>query len=222
MRLFFLILLLANAAAFGYIHFVENRAGADNQLQLLQIAPDKIKVLKSGAQSSAGKDKVAAARPPAVQACLEWGGFGAEDAARAAGALAPLALGDKLSQRETSDTYWVYIPPLKTKLDADKKAADVKALGITDFYVVPEADQWKFAISLGMFKSEEAAASFLGQLKQKGVRSAVVGPRGAKIVSFVVRDPGDAVAAKIAELRADFPASTLRAAACAEPVAARN
>jgi hypothetical protein len=222
MRLVFLILLLVNAVAFGYIRFVEGRDSAGSQLQLLQIAPEKIKLLKAGAPTPGGRDKNAASRPQPALVCLEWGSFSAEDAARAAGALAMLALGDKVSQRDAGDSYWVYIPPLKTKAEVDKKVADVKALGIADFYVVQDNDQWKSAISLGMFKSEEAATNFLAQLKQKGVRSAVVGPRGAINSTFVIRDPGDAVALKIAELKSDFPAATLKAATCAEPIAAKG
>ena len=222
MRLVFLILLLANVAAFGYIRFEESRDSAGGQIALLQIAPDKIKLLKSGTLSSAAKDKSAATRPQPALVCLEWGSFGADEAARAAAALAQLALGDKVSQRETGDSYWVYIPPLKTKAELDKKIADLKAFGIADSYVVQDNDQWKLAISLGIFKSEEAATNYLAQLRQKGVRSAVVGPRGAKGSLFVIRDPGDAAAAKIAQLKADFPAATLKAAACAEPVAAKS
>jgi hypothetical protein len=222
MRLVFLILLLVNAAAFGYIRFVEGRDSAGSQLQLLQIAPDKIKLLKAGAPPPGGRDKSAASRPQPALVCLEWGSLSAADAARAAGALARLALGDKVSQRDAADSYWVYIPPLKTKAEVDKKVADVKALGISDFYVVQDNDQWKSAISLGMFKSEEAAANYLVQLRQKGVRSAVVGPRGAVTSTFVIRDPGDAVALKITELKAEFPTTTLKAATCAEPIAAKG
>ena len=222
MRLVFLLLLLANVAGFGYIRFVDGRVGAASQIPLLQIAPDKIKLLKPSVQGAGSKDKAGATRPAAALACLEWGSFGADDAPRAAAALANLALGDKLTQRETSDSYWVYIPPLKTKAEADKKAADVRGMGITDYYVVQDSDVWKFAVSLGMFKSEEAAANYLAQLKLKGVRSALVGPRGVKTSLFVIRDPGDAAASKIAELKADFPASTLRAAPCGEPVAANR
>ena len=43
MRLLFLILLLLNAVAYGSIRFAEGRAGSDNQLPLLQIAPEKMK-----------------------------------------------------------------------------------------------------------------------------------------------------------------------------------
>ena len=222
MRLVFFILLLVNVTAFGYIRFLESRDSAAGQIALLQIGPDKIKLLKPGAPSSGGKDRSAATRPQPALVCLEWGSFGADEGARAAAALAKLALGDKVTQRETSDSYWVFIPPLKTKAEVDKKVADVKALGIADFYVVQDNDQWKSAISLGMFKSEEGAVNYLAQLKQKGVRSAIVGPRGTPARVFVIRDPGDAAALKIAELKADFPAATLKATTCADSVAAKG
>ncbi len=67
-----------------------------------------------------------------------------------------------------------------------------------------------------MFKTEEAANNYLGQLKQRGVRSAVVGPRGVQSSTFVIRDPGDPVAAQIAALKADFPNAQLKATACAD------
>ena len=222
MRLLFLILLLANVAAFGYIRYAEGRAGVDAQIALLQISPEKVKLLKPGAPPSVRRDKAAAAQPQPALACLEWGGFTAEDAARAAAALAKLKLGDKLSQRDSGDGYWVYIPPFKTKADADKKATEVKGLGIRDFYVVQDNNQWRFAVSLGAFKTEEAANNYLAQLRQKGVRSALVGPRGAINSVFVIRDPGDAVSAKIAALKTDFPDAQLRAATCAGTVAAKN
>ncbi|MBI4191058.1 MAG: SPOR domain-containing protein [Betaproteobacteria bacterium] len=225
MRLLFLILLLANVAAFGYIRYAESRAGADAQIALLQISPEKVKLLKPGAKPSAEPGDMGAAavsQPQPLLVCLEWGSFAAEDATRAAAALARLEIGDKVSRRETGDSYWVYIPPLKTKAEADKKASEVMALGIGDFLVVQDDDQYRFAVSLGVFKTEEAANGYLAQLRQKGVRSAVVGPRGTKGSLFVIRDPGDAVALKIAGLKTEFPAAQLKATACADALAARN
>lgn len=217
MRLLFLILLLANAAAFGYIRYAEGRAGADAQNSLLQISPDKVKLLKPAAPLPAARNgRGTAVQPQSSLVCLEWGGFAAEDAVRAATALARFELGDKLSQREGAEGYQVYVASLKTKVDADKKAAELKALGVGDLTVVQENDPSQFAISLGAFKTEEAANNYLAQLRQKGVRSAVAGPRGAKTSIFVIRDPSDAIAAKIAELKAEFPAAMLRAAACAD------
>lgn len=213
MRLLFLIFLLLNAAAFGYIRFAESRVGADSQIPLLQIAPDKMKLLKPGAPQPERKD---VARPQPGLVCLEWGVFAADEIARATAALDKFALGDKVAQRDAGDSYWVYIPPLKTRADADKKAGELKARGITDFSVVQDNDPWQFTISLGIFKTEEAANNFLAQLRQKAVRSAVAGPRGAKSSTFVIRDPGDAAAAKIAALKADFPNAQLKATTCAD------
>jgi SPOR domain len=216
MRLLFLILLLGNAAAFGYIRYAEGRAGADAQNSLLQISPEKVKLLKPAAPLPATRNGRDAAIPQSSLACLEWGGFAAEDAVRAATVLARFDLGAKLSQRENAEGYQVYVASLKTRADADKKAAELKALGVGDLTVVQENDPSQFAISLGAFKTEGAANNYLAQLRQKGVRSAVAGPRGAKTSIFVIRDPGDAIAAKIAELKAEFPAAVLRAAACAD------
>lgn len=216
MRLLFLILLLANAAAFGYIHYAEGRAGADAQNSLLQISPDKVKLLRPAAPlPAAGNGRGAAMQPQSSLVCLEWGGFAAQDVVRAATALARFELGDKLSQREGADSYQVYVPSLQTKTDADKKAAELKALGAGDLAVMRENDPSQFVISLGAFKTEEAANNYLAQLRQKGVRSALTRPRGAKTSIFVIRDPGDAIAASIAELKAEFPAAVLKAAACA-------
>ncbi len=92
-----------------------------------------MKLLKPGAVAPERKD-AARAQPGLV--CLEWGSFTDDEAARAAAALDKFALGDKVAQRKTGDSYWVYIPPLKTRADADKKVGEVKALGVTDFYVV--------------------------------------------------------------------------------------
>jgi sporulation related protein len=224
MRLLFLILLLANVAAFGYIQFAESRVGPDGQNALLQINPEKMKLLKPG---PGRKDKAAAAPPsPPPQsalACLEWGSFGAEDAPRAAAALASFDLADTLTQRDVGDaTWWVYIPPLKTKVEADRKAGEVKALGISDVYVMQGNNQSRFALSLGTFRTEEAANNYLAQLRQKGVRSAIVAPRGAISRIFVIRDPGDAITAKIAGLAADFPNAQLKATACADSLAVKS
>jgi len=222
MRLLFLIFLLANAAAFGYIRFAESRVGADAQIALLQISPDKMKLLKPGAPAPARTDKGAASRAQPGLVCLEWGAFAADDVPRAAAALAKLALGDKVSQRDAGLSYWVYIPPLKTRADADKKAGELKTRGITDFSVMQNDDQWQFALSLGVFATEEAANGYLAQLRQKAVRSAVMAPRGAPSSTFVIRDPGDAIALKIAELKTDFPAAQLKATACADAQTAKN
>ncbi len=216
MKLFlFLILMFANLL-FGYFQYEKSRADAGNsaQIGLLEINPDKVKLVKEGA------------RPPRLpSACLEWGSFAGDDVARATAALAKLQLGDKFTQRDNDPDYWVYIPPLKTKADAEKKAVELKARGVTDFLIVQDEGPWQFAMSLGIFKTEDAATNYLAQLRKKNVRSAVAAPRGAKTSTFVIRDPGDAGAQLAALNKTDFPTAQLKAVACAAetpPAAAKN
>src|SRR5258706_9038369 len=193
MRLLFLILVLLNAVAFGYIRFAEGRAGADNQLPLLQIAPEKMKLVKPVAPVLPRAD-ASRAQPKLV--CLEWGSFAVEESAKAGSALEKLGVADKVSRREFAEAYWVYIPPLKTKADADKTASELKARGITDVAVMPDIGQWQFALSLGVFKTQEAANSYLGQLQQKGVRTALAGRGGLRRGTVVNCGPGGPAAGK--------------------------
>lgn len=217
MRLIFLLALLANVATFAYLRYADSRSGADAQIALLQISPDKVKLVKAGPLTAAGREK-----PALSAACVEWGGFGADDAPKAIAALAKLDLGNRLSQRDSTGNYWVFIPPLKSRADAEKKAAEVRALGIADLYVVLEAGPSQFAVSLGVFKTEEAANNYLAQLRPKGVRSAIVAPYVMAATTFVIREPGDAVTLKLAELKAEFPDATLKAVACADAQSAKN
>jgi cell division protein FtsN len=156
------------------------------------------------------------AKRPAIAACLQWGPLAAEARPRAEEALAPLALGDRVGVRETTPSYWVHVPPLKSKAEADKKAAELKARGVTEYYVVPDEGAARFAISLGLFKSEEGANTFLAQLRERGVRSAVIAVRGGEMM-VLIRDPGDAAAARVAEIAKEFPGSELRVLPCPEP-----
>jgi cell division protein FtsN len=218
MRLFFLLVLLANLATFAYLHYIDGRSGADAQMALLQISPEKVKLVKAGAlHPAANREK------PALSAvCVEWGAFGADDAVRAAAALARLDLGGRITQRETIEGFWVHIPPMKTLADAEKKVAEVRSLGVTDFFIVRDAGPAQYALSLGVFRTEEAANNHLAQLRPKGVRSAIVAPFGAAATMFVIREPGEAVTTKLAELKAEFPAAVLKAVACADAQSAKN
>jgi len=82
-----------------------------------------------------------------------------------------------VSNRIDEISYWVLIPPLSDKAAADKKATELKRLGITDFFVVYDAGPYRNAISLGTFRSEETAKDLLDRLGQKGVRSARIDTR---------------------------------------------
>ena len=236
MRALFLLLVLANLLFFAYAQVAREGAGAESQISQLQMAPDKIRLLKAAGQAPADKPKAPGkAIPPAPPrsaaampvACLEWGVFAGPDVARAEAALVRLELPDGQIDRALADAggYWVYMPPLKTKPEIDRKIGELKALGVTEFFVVQDAGKWRNAISLGIFRTDEAAQAFLAKLKERGVRSAVAARREnfLKQVAFYVREPGEATVARLTLIQQEFPGSEIKAGPCpAAAVAAKN
>lgn len=75
--------------------------------------------------------------------------------------------------------WWVFIPPLPGKAEVDKKAGEIRQLGITDYFVILEGPN-RFAISLGVYSSEKGGQERLAEVKEKGVRSARLAPRPSK------------------------------------------
>ena len=236
MRALFLLLVLANLLFFAYAQVAREGAGAESQISQLQMAPDRIRLLKAAGQAPADKPKAPGkAIPPAPPrsaaalpvACLEWGVFAGPDVARAEAALVRLELPDGQIDRALADAggYWVYMPPLKTKPEIDRKIGELKALGVTEFFVVQDAGKWRNAISLGIFRTDEAAQAFLAKLKERGVRSAVAARREnfLKQVAFYVREPGEATVARLTLIQQEFPGSEIKAGPCpAAAVAAKG
>lgn len=150
--------------------------------------------------------------------CMEWGEFSGTDLARATDALAALKLGDRLAQHQSEHNagYWVYLPPQASHADVEKKVAELKALGITDYFVVNDTKQWLNAISLGIFKTEDAARKFLDNMKAKGVRRAAMGERFSKLrfTVFDLHNLDPASAGKITVLQKQFADSDLKVIPC--------
>ena len=221
MRLLLILLVLVNLGFFAYHRFLNETVDASAQIAALQISPEKIRPVVSMVTSAVATTAPAAA-PAALSptACVEWGAFGGPDVARADGALVGLALPAEAVQRRVLDIdgYWVHMPAFKTKAEVDRKLGELKALGVTDFFVVQDAGPWRNAVSLGLFKSEDAANTELERLRKLGVRSAVVTRREKflKQVSYFVREPSAATIARITELQRDFPTAEIKAVNCPE------
>jgi hypothetical protein len=151
-------------------------------------------------------------------ACLEWGDFSGPDLTRAKAALSAMQLGDKLSQRQVERDigYWVYFPPLRNKAAVNRKVAELKALGIREYFIVQSAGHWRNSISLGVFKTREAAQNFLNHLRKKGVRTAKVGERASKLKATIFRlsRTDAATEAKLAAMQKDFAGSELKNVPC--------
>ncbi|HWT71843.1 MAG TPA: SPOR domain-containing protein [Oxalicibacterium sp.] len=159
------------------------------------------------APASAAAASVQADKPTA--ACTEVGAFDDAEAKRFETQLAPLALGDRLTRRAVQEAsrYIVYMPPQGSKDAADKKAGELKRLGVNDFFVIQDNSPLQWGISLGVFKSEESARKQLAELNQKGVRSARVGTQGTGPSKLVFQLHGlDAAAqASLSKIKQAFP-----------------
>lgn len=204
MRTLFFFLVLANLLFFGwhsgYLGPGMERQGEPERLAQ-QIAPEKIQLVSSDPARRAD-----AAKPRL--ACLEWGTFPAQEAERAQVLLTSLNLGERLSSRKVEETaqWWVFMPPQGSKAAADKKTEELTRLGVTDYFVVTDDGPNKWAISLGVFRTEEAARNYLASLSTRGVKTARTGERETKVQKtlFQIRDADDALRGRINDIRKDF------------------
>ena len=136
-----------------------------------------------------------AAQQAAQQACLAWPDLPVADADRLVALAHKRYPGVTLSRSTVAaegSNNWVFIPPLPSKADAERKAGELKKLGVSEFFIVSEAGPNQYAISLGLFASEQGAKDLLEALKAKGVRSAKVGLRGGKVTNVHLEARGDA------------------------------
>jgi hypothetical protein len=137
---------------------------------------------------------VAAPAPAPAFACTEIGPLDAADARRFEARLAALDLGDRQSrqtvQAQDVTSWLVHIPPQGSKEAADRKAAELRDLGVTNFYIMQGDSPLKYAISLGVFKTESGAQALLAQLGKQGVHTARIAPRGPQTVHYIYRVRG--------------------------------
>jgi hypothetical protein len=150
----------------------------------------------AGSMSSASVPQEVAdssAAPTEVAACLRSG-----DLSVPAADMIESLIAEKFSAfRATrtaiagSTSYWVNIPPLASKKEADVKAGELRQLKVAEFYIVQEPGPNNHAISLGLFSSRESANTHLNMLRAKGVKSAKVTERVVKppMASFEIRGP---------------------------------
>ncbi|MGE5465808.1 MAG: SPOR domain-containing protein [Ignavibacteria bacterium] len=107
-------------------------------------------------------------------------------------------------------SYWVNIPSLPTKAAAEKKAGELKALGVTDFHVI-QGESGGFLISLGVRGDEASASQFLQGLMKKGVKSARIETRAKTptTLHLELRAPADLLAQRLPALLPGAPGASL-------------
>ena len=215
MRILVALLLLANLALAGYL-WLDRASGGEGVRLKEQVQPDKIKLLSPQEVAALGPSKAASL----ADVCLEWGPFGETERVRALADLDSLALGKLLSQRrvETTTGWWVFLPPFATKAAADKRVVELKSAGLKDPFVVDGGPQ-RLAISLGAFRSEDAANAQLVDFVKQGVSGAKAGPRQQVVVQslVVIRDPQQVVIAKLRDLAPAYPGADTKIGGCEKP-----
>ena len=224
MKIFFWILVAVNV-----IFFAVMKSGMLDEAREpapLPLHAEQISLLNSAKpapvaaeQPPASSPLPASAVPPTTEsACFEWGEFSGAEIDRVAQALQKLQLGDKLSRHDVGHAigYWVYIPPLKDKAMVAQKVAQLKARGVTDYFVVQDAGTWMNAISLGLFKTHEAAQNFLDGLRTKGIHSAKIGEKAGNkpAVMFAMNNLDKEMGDKLSVLQKDFSDIELKRIPC--------
>jgi hypothetical protein len=132
----------------------------------------------------------AAVAAPAV-ACIETDAFAAGDARRFETRLARLDLGTRQARLtvpfQEVTRHLVYLPPQGGKEGADRRTAELRERGVTNSFVMQEDSALKWAISLGVFKTEAAARSEAVRLAKQGIANVRVVGRGPQSQRFAYR-----------------------------------
>lgn len=225
LKFFFWILLLANAGLFafqqGYFD-VFVASGHEPARMSNQLNADKIRLIPSPVANPAPAPEPAAEPLPVaaiqshspVLACTEIGNFNPDEARQFATQLAALSLGERVSRRAIQEvaSHMVYIPPQPDRETAEKKAGELRQLGIDDFFIIQDNSAMRWGISLGVFKYEEAARTHLANLNQKGVRSARIGQRSVttNLVAFQFRELDADMKGALDKIKAGFPKQQMR------------
>jgi hypothetical protein len=212
MRTVVLLLLLANFTLFAYTKLDSVGAGEAVRLKE-QVRPDKIVILTPQQVATLGPAKVNSL----ADVCMEWGPFSDPDRTKAIADLDPLQLGRLLTQRrvDVDGTWWVNLAPFANKAAGDRRAVELRQQGVTDVSVV-DAGKGQFAVSLGVFRTEQAARARADALGAQGVRSARAEPRGVAVpqTMLVVRDPQQNVVARLKELQGQYAGSDIKVGSC--------
>jgi len=223
MKTFFLYLLLGANALLALMNMTGFSAAPGGEPDRLssQLHPEKLKIVGHGddaaqPEHAAAEVTTPPAEPPSASsepapaaesapveaptskplslACVSWGGLSKAQADAIALRAKGLKFTAKTSTVTGSSSWWVHLPPQPDRAGAEKKAEELRGLGVSDYFIVKDPGANQNAISLGLYKSEESANRALEVLKGKGVRSARIEARDATSIKLEVTGPADQLA----------------------------
>lgn len=213
------LLLLGNVLLFAYFN-LPLRSGVALQVESASLNPEKIRLLAPEEISALPLRRLPLQAPvPAAGqlACYEWGTFSRAKLASARSIVNRFALDAVVIQQTAAEStrYWVYVPPLRNAAAAQARAEELKQLGISELYVVQD-EQFRNAISLGVFKDEQLATKLLEELKSKGVVSAAKGVRNQESgrASLYISNMSSTLVPELEKLQPEYPGSELKQVTC--------
>ncbi|MDR1995291.1 SPOR domain-containing protein [Azonexus sp.] len=209
MKILVFLLVLANLLLYAFSNdYLGKPERPDAERMARQVLPERVRIVSRGeepplttanerpeeiAPPVAASEPETAAVSSAARVCLLWEQLPAAEADRLGSLLGtrfPVFTVKRVDGGENGG-WWIYIPPLANKAEADKKAGELRQLGVTDYFVVQEGPN-RFAVSLGIFSSEKGGQDRLAELKNKGVRSARLMPRPGKDGTISLQAEGPA------------------------------
>lgn len=225
MRITVFLLLLANLLLFAWTQgYLGASVNPDARRLAQQLLPERVRIVSRGEPPQAAKtktevekevEKVVAStlddegdKPP-VESCQLWNKLSASDADEVERLLAERFSAFKAKRHSASEItgYWVFIPPLASREDANRKVTELQALGVKDYFIVPSSGSSPLAVSLGTYRGEDAAMARLEALRAMGVRSARVGERRSapQFSALEIQGPASEISALRAAILALLP-----------------
>ncbi|PRC90804.1 SPOR domain-containing protein [Solimicrobium silvestre] len=216
LKFIFICLLIANALLFalGRGYFASPIFEAHQPQRLLQQQNgDHLKLISAEMATAPVIPDVVEPTKSETFACLEWGSFLTTDLNQVEAKLKAIPFGNRQARQNVQDvaTHIVFIPPLANKEAADKKALELTHLGVHDFFIISDQSAMRWGISLGVFKSEDAAKQLMATLVAKGVHSAKIGARtvATNKFNYVFKNVSGSERSDLDNLKTDFPEQDL-------------
>lgn len=216
MKRVFWLLVIVNLGLLTYFNAAK-LLPSKPEIQLAEIDPEKIKILSQTEIAALPTKSVTPVVENQIASCYEWGTFSDTNINNAMNMLANLNIQatTKELNAEQIKRFWVFRAPFKSTAEAQKKAAEFRALGVRDLFVVQE-EKWKNAISFGIFEDEQLATKLMQELRAKGIKNIEKSTRsngkGQHVLLLSALTENQIT--EINQLKPSFPAAELKETGC--------
>lgn len=206
MRLFFWVLLLANALlALMLMQSPHTSAKKSDAPPVSEIASERLTLLSARplVRHSAGGE------------CIAIGPFTTQSALKFEPALALLSLNELPKKRlvQAPPSHLVYLPPQQGEAGANRRVTQLRALGFNDIAVIREVGERRWGVSLGIFTSPDLAEARLKLLKNAGITDARIKehPINSSRFAYELRRLDRRLKTRLEALQGSFEGTSLQA-----------